>query len=72
MPNAYYWWQGGREGGQESQKPAYVIHGCSLSNYKTRRRKLRVNFSGEVVQSSLIECPGEIATPSQVECSNKF
>ena len=30
MPNAYYWWQGGREGGQKSQKPAYVIHGCSL------------------------------------------
>ena len=43
-----------------------------LSNDKKRRRKLRVNFSGEVVQSSLIECPGEIATPSQVECSNKF
>ena len=31
MPNAYYWWQGGREGGQKSQKPAYVIHGCSLT-----------------------------------------
>ena len=31
MPNAYYWLQGGREGGQNSQKPAYVIHGCSLS-----------------------------------------
>ena len=30
MPNAYFWWQGGREGGQKSQKPAYVIHGCSL------------------------------------------
>ena len=32
MPNAYYWWQGGREGGQKSKKPAYVIHGCSLTN----------------------------------------
>ena len=32
MPNAYYWWQGGREGGQKSQKPAYVIHGCSLED----------------------------------------
>ena len=31
MPNAYYWLQGGREGGQNSQKPAYVIHGCSLT-----------------------------------------
>ena len=34
MPNAYYWWQGGREGGQKSQKPAYVIHGCSLDQFK--------------------------------------
>ena len=31
MPNAYYWWLGGREGGQKSQKPAYVIHGCPHS-----------------------------------------
>ena len=30
MPNAYVWWQGGREGGQKSQKHAYVIQGCSL------------------------------------------
>ena len=27
----YYWLQEGREGGQKSQKPAYVIHGCSLA-----------------------------------------
>ena len=33
MPNAYVWWQGGREGGQKSPKHAYVIHGCSLSRY---------------------------------------
>ena len=31
MPNAYVWWQGGREGGQKSPKHAYVIHGCSLT-----------------------------------------
>ena len=35
MPNAYYWWQEGREGGQKSQKPAYVIHGCSLKHFRT-------------------------------------
>ena len=32
MQNAYYWLQEGREGGQNSQKPAYVIHGCSPEN----------------------------------------
>ena len=30
MPNAYFWLQGGEGGGQKFQKPAYVIHGCSL------------------------------------------
>ena len=32
MPNAYFWWQCRWSlGGQKNPKPAYVIHGCSLS-----------------------------------------
>ena len=46
MPNAYYWLQGGREGGQKSQKPAYVIYGCSLND-------CRVNL--QIVHK--IKCP---------------
>ena len=45
MPNAYVCLQGGREGGQKSTKPAYVIHGCSL--------KERFNDCKDTIRESL-------------------
>ena len=47
MPNAYYSLQGGREGGQKSKKPAYVIHGCSLSNFIFRVFSLQLLALGK-------------------------
>ena len=50
MPNAYYWLQGGREGGQKSQKPAYVTHGCSLRKVVSYDKRVNVSLGDKSLE----------------------
>ena len=45
--------EGGREGGQKSQKPAYVIHGCSPKNSTKNSLKTLKNTCWESDQNKM-------------------